>query len=137
MTAGGPAGALLQTHSVVGPADEEPATRNLLEMTLQAEVRIAFGKHFRIHRTVGGVTDRAAFAQRRVLEGNGAALRRVAAETAFVFGNEGSAAAEENRTFMGRMAIGAAHLALGDRMVAREAELGANIAMALVTDGFN
>ena len=84
MAAGVPARALLQTHGVVGAANENPAAGDLLEMAFHAKVRVARGEHLRIHRTVRGVANSAAFTQGLMFKSLRAALRGMARETIVV-----------------------------------------------------
>src|SRR5579859_1709626 len=124
MAAGRPARALLDSQRVVRAADEQPPAAGLLEMAFQTKVGITFRQHFRVYRAVGGMADRATFARRLVFERVGSALGGVTAETALVLAHQRSAATEIHRTFMGRVAIGAAHLPLRNGVVARQRKLG-------------
>ena len=69
VTSGSPASALLHAQGVVGASNHEPATADLLEMTFQAEIRVALGEHLGVDRAMGGVADGAAFSEGFVLEG--------------------------------------------------------------------
>src|SRR5260370_42675777 len=130
-------GALLRAGGRVRPADEEPAVADLLEMAFQAQVRVAFSQHLGVDGAVGGMADGAAFTHGLVFEPVGAALSRMAPDAAFILRDERSASTEENRTFMRRMAIGAAHLSFRHRMMAGQVELAANVRVGLKAERFN
>ena len=68
VTAGGPACALWQGCRVVVTSNENLTALDLLEMAFHAQVRVPRGEHFRVHRTMRRVANRAAFAQRFVFE---------------------------------------------------------------------
>src|SRR6266699_3228728 len=117
-----PAGALLYAQGVIGATDENPGPAKLLEVAFHTQVRVANGKHLGVHRTMRGMADGAAFPRGLMLENVRTALRGVTAEAAFVFGDQGSAAAAVSGALVWGMAIGAGHFPFGHGMVARQAE---------------
>lgn len=135
VASGRPAGALLHAHSVIGTANEEPAATDLLHVAFEAEIRVALSQQLGINRAMDRVTGGAAFAHGFMLKDRRTTLSWVAAEAHVIQREQGSAAAGVNGVFVRRMAIGAAHFALWNRMMVGEAELGAHIGMALETDG--
>lgn len=74
-------------------ADEQPATGDLLEMALQAEIGIANGEQLGVDRSVRVVTRGASFAQGVVLKGKGTVLGGVAAGATFILRNQSGPAA--------------------------------------------
>jgi len=81
MAAGRPAGALLDAlkeQRVVGTPDHNGAAADALEMTFETKVGIADGEELGVDRTVGGVTDRAAFADGFMFEDVRPTLRLLA-----------------------------------------------------------
>jgi hypothetical protein len=85
VAAGGPACPLWQPRGVVAVPDEDAAVgRLLLEMTFEAERRVALRQHSLVHGTMGRMATDAAFPERFVFEYERAALRRVTLETRFV-----------------------------------------------------
>ena len=136
VTAGRPAGALLDTQSVVGAADEKLAPADLLEVAFQTEVGVAHGQQLGIDRAVRSMAGRASLAHGLVLEDERPALGGMAAEAAFVFGEERGAAAGVNGAFVRRMAVGATQFVLGHGMVGGKTELAAHIGVALEANRF-
>ena len=55
----GPAGALLDSQSVIGASDEDPGSVNLLEVAFHAEVGVTYGEQLGVDRAVGGMADGA------------------------------------------------------------------------------
>ena len=127
MTARRPAGAYLHAERVVGTPDEKLAIGDLLEMALQAQVRIANTEQLRIDGPVDIVASRAAFAQGIVFEGVGTTLGRMATEAAFIRGEQRGATADDNGAFVGRMAGGARKPPLRNGMMAGQVELPAHV----------
>ena len=119
-----------------GSANQNAAALHLLEMAFETEIRIARGEHLGIDRSVNSVTNGAAFPRCFVFEHVRPALGGMAAKATFVFGKQCGAAAHVNRAFVGRMAVGTGHPSLGHRMMAGQIELAADVAVALVADGF-
>ena len=82
---GGPTGAATDETIVVATTNQEIARTGLfLEVTLQTEGLITGLQHFVVHRTVGRVTDHAAFAGRFMFEDKGTALSLMAFETGVI-----------------------------------------------------
>src|SRR5437763_2966294 len=85
VTAGAVTGAELQVSGMIFLADDNLAGSGLnFGMALQAQVDVAFEEHLRVERTVGCMADRAAFAERLVLEDERARLLPVALGARFV-----------------------------------------------------
>jgi hypothetical protein len=87
-----PAGALLQAQGVIGPADEDGSTLNLLKVAFEAKVGIAHGQQPGIDAAMGGMTGGASFTQRLMFEYVRAALGRVACKTVITLGEQDGAA---------------------------------------------
>jgi len=136
MATGSPACALLHADGVIRAADAELSALHLLEMTFQAEVRIARDEHLGVDRAVRAVTRGAAFVHRFMLEHVRAALSWVAFQTGFILCFQCRAAAEMDRAFVRRMTFRAIHPAFGNGMMTRQIELAANVGVALEADGF-
>lgn len=136
MAAAGPARAAIQEGRMVATADENLTSgRLLLEVALEAEVRVTRLEHLRVWRTVGRMANDAAFAGRFVFEGVGHALGGVASDAGIVVALERRGRPLGNGCALVRIvAIGAAHFAIGDGMTAREAEFAAFVEVALVTN---
>src|SRR6185295_3351296 len=91
---GRPTGALLQTSGVIAIADEDFAVGPLLlEMTFEAEVRVALDQHLLVDRAVRRMAGHAAFADRFMFKHKRAALRGVTLEARSVRAQHGDAAA--------------------------------------------
>ena len=134
VTARGPTGPSGQARRVILPANENPSRcRLLLEMTFQAQGRIAFLEHPGIHRPVDRVAGRATLAHRFVLENERTALSRVTPATSVEFRGQGGAAADDCAALVRIMAVAATDLAFEDRMMMREIELAALVQVALET----
>lgn len=134
VAAGRPAGALLETHRVIGTADANDAALHLLEVAAQAEIRVTHRQHLRVHGTVRVVTSRATLAQCFMLEHERTALRRMALEAVFVLREQGCAAAFVRDAFVRRVTLGATHLPFRHGVMAGEIELTTHVAMTLKTD---
>ena len=88
MATGSPARALLQPQGVVGPSNKDSGPLDLLEVTLQTQVRIPRGEKLGVNASVGNVARCAAFAQRLVFENVRTALGRMAAQASVVGGDQ-------------------------------------------------
>lgn len=133
VAARGPASPLLQPQGVIGPPNENAPARDLLEVALDAKIAVANRKQLGIDGAVRVMASRASLAHCFVLEHIGPALGHVAAVTALVFGQEQRSAAHIGLPFVRRMTIRAAQPALGNRVVAGEIELAADVIVALET----
>ncbi len=91
---GGPAGAFLHPEGVIGASDQQPAPADLLEVAFHAQVGVADGQEFGIHRTVSRMANGATLARRFVLKHVRSALRGMAAKASFVLRQQGGAAGE-------------------------------------------
>jgi hypothetical protein len=120
MTPGRPAGATTQSAAMVLSSNQDSSSgKLLLEMALQAQDMIALGQHPRVDRTVRTVAGGASFTHCFVLENERSPLRDVAFATSFLLGRKGGAAANNSRSFVGIVTIGAtdsAALRKGTRM---------------------
>lgn len=96
MAARGPTCALLHTQGVVGTTNEQLAPGDSLEMTFEAEIRIANAQQLGIDRPVRVVTNRATLASCFMLEHVGAALRRMATDATVIRGGQLGAATRVN-----------------------------------------
>ena len=101
VASGRPAGALLQTSSVIFAADEDGSTRSLLlEVAFEAEVGIAHGQHLGVDAAMGGMADGASFLHCLVFKHVRPALGRVAFKTVFTLGEQGGAAAGKHASLV-------------------------------------
>jgi hypothetical protein len=147
VTAGRPASALLQPGRVIAVADEDAAVAGLLlEVALEAEIRVALREHPLVHRAVRRMATDAAFADCFVFEHERTALGGVALEAGFVVAEQRRAAALERLgqvrpaafdgvTPVRVVTIGATDLALEHRMMVRQLESRAYFGVALETGG--
>lgn len=104
-------------------ADVDPARRGLLlEMTLQAQRRVALTQHLGVHRAVRLMASRAALAHRFVLEDERSALRGVATAARIKLRRVRRTAAHDGRAFVRIVAVTAGDLAFHHRMMAGQAE---------------
>lgn len=132
MTAGTPAGAAGEEGGVVEGADDDAAGGGLLlEVAFKAEHGIAGGEHLLVDRAMGLVASEAPFADGFVFKDVGTALGGVAGEAAFVEGGQGGATGFEGIAAVGVMAGAAAEASVGDAMAMGQAELGAQVGVAL------
>jgi hypothetical protein len=107
-----------------------------LKMTFEAEVGVADRKELGIDGTVRGVANGTAFASGFVLEDIRTSLRGVAPQTALIFGEQGGATkgtTQIDGPFVRGVAIGTAHFALRDGMMAWQTELGPDVGMTIET----
>jgi len=103
-----------------------------LRVALEAKIRIAFDQQFPIQGAMRGVANRAAFAQRLVLEDERACLVPVALRAALIEPRHREATAGlEDVAAMRIMALHAIHAALDHRMVLRQVELRVDLQVAL------
>ena len=117
---------------MVLPADQELSANGLLlEVALQAERLVPFGEHAGINRAVRFVAGQAAFAGGLVFKDEWTALRGVAFETSFVVVQDGSPSRKHRWAFVRLMTVAAGNLALENRVVRSETELGPLVEMAL------
>ena len=85
MTAGGPASALAQPRGMRRIANENlPGLPLHLGMAFKAKIRVVLDQQLAIDRSMGVVTDRAAFAQGFMLEDKGPRLLAMALPTALI-----------------------------------------------------
>src|SRR5438552_9112602 len=132
MTACAPAGALPQTTGMVLSTDNNYSSgRLLLEMTLEAERRVARDQHSLVDRTVRRVARRAPFTQRLVLINERPELHRMALAAGFVFGKQGSPSRLHRRSLVRVVTVRATYLAFEHRMMVRQVELSALVQMTL------
>ena len=135
MAAGRPTRAAAQARRVTATADENGSRRSLLlEMALEAKIGVARDEHLRVHRAVRLVAGRAAFARGFVLEDERSALHRMALETRFVFGGNGSAASNDGRPAVRVVAVNAGDFARFERVVIGEVELPSLVQMTFEAD---
>lgn len=135
MAAGRPAGTEGEQGFVVHLSDPQ-FTGALLDLgvAFQAQVRVAFGEHFGVHRAVGAVAGDAALPIRLVFEDEGAGLLPMARAALFVqLGHAEAAGRLEDFAPMRVVALDAVHLAFDHRMMLRQAELHLDILVAAVT----
>src|SRR5881296_2230093 len=105
--------------------------RLLLEMTFEAERRIARDEHSLVHRSVRRVASGAAFTQRFMLIDEWAELHPVALAAGLVFRKQGCPAGLHRRALVGVVAVPATDLAFEHRVMVRQVELASLIQMAL------
>ena len=131
-----PARALLQSHGVIGPADQDGAAFDLLKMAFEAKVGIAHGQQFGVDATMRRVTGGAAFVQRLVFEHIRAALCLMALEAILFLRKHLRAAAGMSDALVRRMTENASHPAFGHGMMAGQFKLTANVQVTGVANGF-
>ena len=139
MAARSPASALLETlreAGMIGPANQNRATTDALEVALETEVSVAHREELGIDGPVRCVTDRTSFAHRLVFEHVRATLRGVAPEAAFVRVQYRCAAAHVDRALVRRMAVGAIYFPLRNRMMTGKVDLAAHVEVAIQADVF-
>ena len=136
MTAGRPATAFLQTHRVIGAADQNLAALDLLEMALQAECRIARGQQFGVDAAMRRVTSGAAFVHRLVFEHIWSALGLMTLNAILLLREHLCAAARVGNPLVRRMTEDACHPAFGHGMMAGQFELAAHIHVTGVANRF-
>lgn len=103
----------------------------LLEVTLEAQVRVALGEHLLIGGAVRTVAGNASFTGRLMREDEWTSLLSVALHAGFIGTCDGSSAALVSRALVRIMAIRAGHLAVQHLVGERHAELGFGIQVAL------
>jgi hypothetical protein len=145
VAARGPTRPLLQKTRVIDVSNENvPGYFLLLEMALQTKRRVAFIQQSLVHGAVRRMANDTTLTHCLVLINKWAALLCVTLEAGFVSAQKSKSAALELllnvcRGALGRdpfvrfMAIAAAHLPLGHRMVMRQRERCANFQMTLET----
>ena len=102
-----------------------------LGMAAQTHVRVALSQQLRVDRPVRVVADRAAFAQRPMLENHWLGLFAMALSTTFVEPRHGQTIRGlEDVAPMRIMALRAIHFLLQHRMMLRQMEFGLGRAMA-------
>jgi len=122
VTTSRPTSTLAQKRGVFDLADVNPAraSRGLrLGVAFEAEIRIALGEHFSVHRAVRLMTDHAALAHGFMLEHVRAALGRMALQATVILRQQSRSAEFIRRAFVRVMAFRATHLAFGNRMMIR------------------
>ena len=118
--------------NVVTTADDQNAgCRLLLEVALEAESGATLGEQLAVHRSVGLVAGAAALTNCLVLENERAHLRCVALPTGITLRGQLGATARNGRPLVRVVAIAAAHLSLGDRVMMWQGKLPALVEMAL------
>jgi len=148
VAAGGPTGALLQPRRMIAVSDENLSVAGLLlEVTLEAKVRVALREQPLVDRAVRRMAAHAAFPHRFMLEHEWPALRGVALETSFVMAEQ---CRPPTRDLLGQirsaafngialvwiMAIRAADFSLEDGMMMRQLERRFHFRVALETSGW-
>ena len=119
---------------MIASANEQcPRGGLLLEMALEAKVRVSRQQHPRIHGAVCRVARRAAFAHGFMFEHERPALGRVAFSTCLLFRSQRRAARGNRGSFVRVMTIAATHFAFGNRMMRGEMKTGLGGQVALVT----
>lgn len=102
-------------------------------MAFQAEIVVPIIQHFRVDRTVRLMTNGAAFAHRLVLEDNRLRLLAMASSTGFILPHHRQTSSGFLYVAPMRiMALDAIHMALGQRMMLGELEVGVDVLMATV-----
>ena len=144
---GGPAGALLQARGVIAIADENaPVAGLLLEVALQAKIRVPLRKQSLVDRAMRRMAADAAFTDRFVFKYEWSALRGMTLETGLVVAEQGGAPARDalrqiraaalyRVTLVRIMAIRAADFALQHRVMMRQLEGRLHFCVALETGG--
>ena len=122
---------------MVGSSYQNGTPLDLLEMTFQAQVRVALCQHLWIDRTRNRMAGGASLAQSLMFKHKWAALRGVAFKTAFVLGKQSCAARSIGVSLMGRMTLGAGHFPFRHRMVIGKVELAPNLQVTLVAYRFH
>ena len=145
MAARGPTRALLQKIRVIDVSNENVSLYFLLlEMAFYAKRRVTFGEQSLVNRAMGGMAHHAPLTHRLVLIDKWAALLCVTLEAGFVSAQKSKPAGSElllnicrgalvRDPFVRLMAIAAAHLALGHRMMMRQLKCRANVQVTLET----
>lgn len=144
MTSCGPAGSHLDIEGVpdtsigfshrqlAGDRGSSGRTGLRLEVALETEHRVPGDEKLLVHGAVRIMAGGTAFPQRLMLKDKGAALECVALEADLVLPHEvGGASPFGDGTFVGVVAVGAAHTPLHHRVAIGEFELGSDIEMAL------
>lgn len=97
----GPTCAPLQPQRVVGTTDHNRAAGfDLLEMTLQTQVTIAFGKHLVVNAAMGIVARDASLAHSLMLKSKGPPLVRVTFRAPLVLPEQPHAARQMGAAFV-------------------------------------
>lgn len=105
----------------------------MLEMTFQTKCLITLFQHPRIDRAMNGVTGRATFSNRLVLENKWASLCGMASSASVKFGRQRRAAAFDHLPFVRIMAIRATNLPFQNWVMGWQIEFAAFIEVALET----
>ena len=116
---------------MVTTANQEATGGLLLEVALEAQVRIALDKHLCIHGAVRLVAGDATLPDGLVFKRKRPALRRMAATAGVEFRQQRRAATLDCRTPVWVMAILTGHLARKNWMRVRQAELAALVEVTL------
>ena len=135
MTAGRPAGAVTEKAGVVHVADKNDSSRGLnLGMTFQAQVGIALDEHLGVNGAVRVVADRAAFAQRGVLENEGTGLFAMTLGAGLVLPRHGESPGGLHDVHSVRIvALDAVHFPLNDRVMLGEMKFSPGFLVTLET----
>jgi hypothetical protein len=133
MAAGRPAGAVAQEGAVVNITEKKRSARGLcLGVAFDAQIVIALHEHLGIDGTVRVMADRAAFAQRGVLENERAGLFAMTLGAILVLPRHGEPAGGLHDIHpVGIVALHAIHFAFNDRMMLREVKFGPGFLMTL------
>ena len=116
---------------MVGPANNNPGRRLLLEVALETKIGVARDQHLVIDRAVRIVTRGASLAHSLVFEDKRPALGGVALAASFVLREQRCAAAADGRTLVGIVTIAATHLAIQHRMAVGQSKLALFVQMTL------
>lgn len=128
----GPARSATEEGGMIATADHDHTGGGLLlEVTLQAEVRVPRLEHLVVHRTVRAVARDAALAGGLVFEHIRAGLGGMALDATGVDAVEFGPALSDGGSGMGIVAIAAAHLAGHDGVAEGQAELAALVQVTL------
>ena len=132
MASRAPAGAGVQASGVVRSPDQNlPISGLLLEVALQAEIRVAFYQHLLVHRTMRRMARSAPFADRLMRENKGPFLHGVALKTGFLGCSRRSPPALDDVALVRVMAVAATHLTAQNWMGVRQIEFASLVEVAL------
>lgn len=135
VAAGSPARSDLQFRIMVHVADVKPPARRLnLCVAAQAKIRIAFHEHLLVDGTMGSMTSDAAFAHRLMFKHKWACLIAMALRAALIMPRHGQPARRlEDVTAVRIVALRAAHVPFGDRMMMGQVKFRVDVEMTLKT----
>jgi len=120
---------------VVAATNEELSGRCLLlEVALEAKIRVSLNQHLVIHRSVGLVASGAALPDGFVFKDKGAALGDMTASTGVGLTRERKRATFYGITLMRVVAIAAGYFTRNNGMAVRQVEFSAYIQVTLETD---